>query len=148
MTTKRGETAAIVPSETKGRETPDDRRRVHTGVSVEVRKLLDAGLSVIDPSSGTGYGACRYASRRRDRRGGGWVSRRARRAVTRYRVRVDSYVVVEARNVVEAKARAEIALRQAVAADYRTDVHGRWGEGWHLFGWQSKKAERVNDDDE
>lgn len=63
----------------------------------------------------------------------------------RYRVKVESYVVVEARNVAQAKARAETGLRYAVSDAYRqTEL---FADGWHLYGWAAKKAERVAEDE-
>ena len=64
-----------------------------------------------------------------------------------YRVRVESYVVVEARSIGQAKERAEVALRKAVAADYQSgDDGGRWADGWNYFAFEAKKAERLPND--
>lgn len=64
-----------------------------------------------------------------------------------YRVKVNSWVVVKARNASDAKAKAELALRSAVAHDYHYMTE-RWGEPWELFGWEATgKPERVNDDE-
>lgn len=65
--------------------------------------------------------------------------------MTRYRVRVESYVVVEARNVSDAKATAEMALRSAVKTAYAEG--DAFADGWHLYGWEAKKAEKVGEDD-
>lgn len=62
-----------------------------------------------------------------------------------YRVRVDTYVVVEARNVSDAKAKAELALRSAIKTAYAEG--DTFADGWHLFSWCAKKAEKVTDDD-
>lgn len=62
----------------------------------------------------------------------------------RYRVRVESWVVVEAANVTQAKARAELALRKAVREAY-LESHD-FADGWELYGWQAKKAEAVGRD--
>jgi hypothetical protein len=64
----------------------------------------------------------------------------------RYRVRVVSYCVVEARNVTDAKARAELAHRRAIEQSYRTE-EGQWGDGWEHYGWEAKKVERLPDDE-
>ncbi len=64
----------------------------------------------------------------------------------RYRVRVESFVVVEAANVSQAKARAELKVRQAVRISY-SNQPDQWGDGWELFGFNAKKAERVPDDE-
>jgi hypothetical protein len=66
--------------------------------------------------------------------------------MSRYLVTVTTTVVVEARNVMDAKAKGETALRQAVKFSYREDV-GRFGDGWERFGFQAKKSERLTDDD-
>ena len=63
----------------------------------------------------------------------------------KYRVRVESYVVVEARNVEQAKARAELALRKAVKIEYAEG--DTFADGWHLYGWAAKKAEKVAEDE-
>jgi len=65
--------------------------------------------------------------------------------MNRYRVRVMSYVVVEARNAVEAKAKAEVGLRHAVSTAYRQT--SMFADGWHLYGWEAKKAEKVPEDE-
>lgn len=67
----------------------------------------------------------------------------------RYRVKVESYVVVEARNSKEALSRGELALRRSVEHWYRHDESGKnFGDGWHLFGFNARKAVRVEDDDD
>lgn len=64
-----------------------------------------------------------------------------------YRVKVNSWVVVKARDQKDALAKAELALRKAVEADYRED-HNRWGELWEGFGFQATgKAQRVTIDE-
>lgn len=66
-----------------------------------------------------------------------------------YRVRVESYVVVEARSIGQAKERAEVALRKAVAEDYRRmpeRLDRRWADDWQLFAFEAKKAERLPND--
>jgi hypothetical protein len=65
--------------------------------------------------------------------------------MSRYRVKVESYVVVEASNVGQAKARAELALRKAIREAYLES--GDFADGWELYGWQAKKAERLGEDD-
>ena len=68
--------------------------------------------------------------------------------MTVYRVCVHSYVVVEARNAVHAKARAELALRKVVSHEYTYEELGNlFADGWHLFGWEAKKAVKVADDE-
>lgn len=65
----------------------------------------------------------------------------------RYRVKVESYVVVEGHNIADAKARAELALRNAVGYVYRSDMDIGLADGWELYAWQAKKAERLPDDE-
>ena len=64
-----------------------------------------------------------------------------------YRVKVNSYVVVKARNQKDALAKAELALREAVKmAQASTDpkIADRWGEPWERFGWEATgKPERI-----
>ena len=68
--------------------------------------------------------------------------------MSRYRVRVESYVVVEARNGTVAKAKAEIAHRKAIAHWYAHNQEPpELADGWELYGWQAKKAERVAEDE-
>ena len=68
--------------------------------------------------------------------------------MTSYRVRVESYVVVEARNAVQAKAWAELALRKVVSHEYTYEELGSlFADGWHLYGWEAKKAVKVTDDE-
>jgi hypothetical protein len=52
--------------------------------------------------------------------------------------------VVEARNVTDAKATAELALRSAIKTAYAEG--DTFADGWHLYGWEAKKAEKVCDD--
>ena len=48
-------------------------------------------------------------------------------------------------NASDAKARAEAGLRYAVSEAYRqTEL---FADGWHLYGWAAKKAERVPEDE-
>ena len=62
-----------------------------------------------------------------------------------YRVCVRSYVVVRARNAKQAPAQAELAVRQAIEANYRDAEHDRWGEPWERFGFQATgKPERID----
>jgi hypothetical protein len=66
--------------------------------------------------------------------------------MSRYRVKVESYVVVEGRNVAEAKAHAELAVRKAIKAAYVGDE--RFADGWDRFGFLATgKPERLTDDD-
>jgi hypothetical protein len=74
--------------------------------------------------------------------------------MTRYRVKVESFVCVEARNVEQAKARAELALRKVIRNEYTYELMSEtdgvaplFAEGWELFGFNAKKAERIADDD-
>lgn len=67
--------------------------------------------------------------------------------MNRYRVKVESWIVVEARNVTDAKAKAELAHRKTIEVAYMGTA-GRFSEPWELYGWQAKKAERINDDNE
>ena len=68
--------------------------------------------------------------------------------MNRYRVKVESYVVVEAQNQTRAKAKAEIAHRKAIAHWYAHNQTPPFlADGWELYGWQAKKAERVSDDE-
>lgn len=72
--------------------------------------------------------------------------------MNRYRVCVHSYVVVEADNEKQAKARAELAVRKAVDHAYLTmDVATNrplFGDGIERFGYVAKgKPERLTDDD-
>lgn len=73
-------------------------------------------------------------------------------AVNSYRVKVNSFVVVRARDQKDALARAELALRQAVTASYESDdrkIADQWADGWHLFGFQATgKPERIEEDGE
>jgi hypothetical protein len=65
-----------------------------------------------------------------------------------YRVKVESYVVVNARNEKDAKAVAELAVRHAIAKDYRETDLERWADGWEGFGFLAtgKPAKVVNDE--
>lgn len=66
----------------------------------------------------------------------------------KYRVKVESYVVVEAENQTRAKAKAEIACRKAVGYWYAQELGPPYfADGWELFGWQARKAERIEDDE-
>lgn len=66
--------------------------------------------------------------------------------MSRYRVKVESWVVVEARNGTVAKAKAEIAHRKAIAHWYAHNQDPpEFADGWHLFSWCAKKAEKVPD---
>ena len=66
-----------------------------------------------------------------------------------YRVRVDVWVCVEARNQAQAKAKAEQAVRRAVKEDYAGDTEGDcYADGWHLFGFRALgKPEQVKNDE-
>jgi hypothetical protein len=66
--------------------------------------------------------------------------------MSRYLVTVTTTVVVEARNVMDAKAKGELAVRAAVKRSYR-EAEGRFGDGWERFGFQAKKAQRLGEDD-
>ncbi len=63
--------------------------------------------------------------------------------MSRYRVKVESWVVVEARNATDAKATAELALRSAIKTAYAEG--DTFADGWHLYGWEAKKAEKVEE---
>jgi hypothetical protein len=65
--------------------------------------------------------------------------------MSRYLVTVTTTVVVEARNVMDAKAKGETAIRQIVKASYGSD--DSFADGWERFGFQAKKAERLGEDD-
>ena len=70
-----------------------------------------------------------------------------------YRVKVNSYVVVKARNQKDALAKAELALRKSVAWSYANSWPSDrfdeseflpWGEPWERFGWEATgKPERI-----
>ena len=70
--------------------------------------------------------------------------------MNRYRVKVDSYVVVNADSIAYAKANAELALRKAVQAVYESgdlSTANMLASGWQLYSFQAKgKPEKVNDD--
>jgi hypothetical protein len=68
--------------------------------------------------------------------------------VNAYRVKVESYVMVNARNEKDAKAVAEVALRKAVAKDYRETTLDHWSEPWEGFGFLATgKPAKVVDDE-
>jgi len=46
---------------------------------------------------------------------------------------------------VEAKVKAEAGLRHAVSTAYRQT--SMFADGWHLYGWEAKKAEKVPEDE-
>ena len=60
--------------------------------------------------------------------------------MARYRVKVESFVLINARNVEQAKARAELALRKAVREAYLESRD--FADGWEQYGWLAKKAEK------
>ena len=66
--------------------------------------------------------------------------------MSRYLVTVTTTVVVEARNVMDAKAKGETAVRTAVRFAYANQPQN-FGDGWERFGVQAKKAERLSDDE-
>lgn len=66
--------------------------------------------------------------------------------MNRYRVKVDSYVVVNAESIAYAKANAELALRKAVQAVYESgdlSTANMLASGWQHYGFEAKKAERL-----
>lgn len=64
-----------------------------------------------------------------------------------YRVKVNSWVVVRARNASDAKAKAELSLRRAVAVAYLKDDN-HFTIPWELYGWEATgKPERVDDEE-
>ena len=62
-----------------------------------------------------------------------------------YRVRVEAHVVVEAKSNTDARAKAELAVRQAVAASYREGDSPDWSDGWEAFGFRARGSERYED---
>ena len=62
-----------------------------------------------------------------------------------YRVKVETHVVVNARNLQDAKARGEQGVRLAVKASYRDGQYLDWADGWDGFGFEAKKAARWED---
>lgn len=71
--------------------------------------------------------------------------------MTRYRVRVNVWVAVEATNAKSAKAIAENAVRHSVAVTYREEadaIRPRFASGWELFGFQAVGTPEKVDDDE
>jgi hypothetical protein len=66
--------------------------------------------------------------------------------MSRYLVTVTTTVVVEARNVMDAKAKGETALRKLVKAEYAFEP-SQFADGWERFGFQAKKAQRLGEDD-
>ena len=74
--------------------------------------------------------------------------------MSRYLVKVETLVVVEARNVMDAKAKGETAVRTVVSQEYTyeewSQTHEKppmFADGWERFRFQAKKAERLSDDD-
>ena len=66
-----------------------------------------------------------------------------------YRVKVESYVLVNAGSVGAAKAKAEVALRKAVIASYEsTTIDAQmWADGWVHFGFLAKSTEVWKEDE-
>lgn len=60
-----------------------------------------------------------------------------------YRVKVESYVLVNAGSVGAAKAKAEVALRKSVIASHTSDSETRpmWGDDWTGFSFLAKSTE-------
>lgn len=63
--------------------------------------------------------------------------------MTAYRVRVESFVVVDATSNSDAKAKAELAVRQAVADSYRSEGSPHWADDWQSFGFRARGSERY-----
>jgi hypothetical protein len=64
-----------------------------------------------------------------------------------YRVKVETYVVVPARNVKDAKGRAELAVRRAIERSYRSiDDEDRWADGWEGFAFYAVGTPKLWDD--
>lgn len=55
-----------------------------------------------------------------------------------YRVRVEAHVVVEAKSNTDARAKAELAVRQAVADSYRSEGSPHWADDWTAFGFRAR----------
>ena len=70
--------------------------------------------------------------------------------MTDYRVKVETFGVIRAISNSDARAKAELAVRQAVTDSYRSERCPYWAETVTGFGLLAKKAERyesgVNDD--
>ena len=66
-----------------------------------------------------------------------------------YRVKVESYVLVNAGSVGAAKAKAEVALRKAVIASYEsTTIDAQmWADGWSGYGFLAKSTEVWKEDE-
>ena len=62
-----------------------------------------------------------------------------------YRVRVEAHVVVEAKSNTDARAKAELAVRQAVAASYREGGSPDWSDGWEGYAFRARSSERYED---
>lgn len=63
--------------------------------------------------------------------------------MTVYRVKVEVHVLVEARDMMAAKAKGEMAVRRAVIHWYRHDESGNnFADNWEGFSFRAKKAER------
>lgn len=63
----------------------------------------------------------------------------------KYRVKVETVVVVEARNKNGAKAIAEQGVRFAVNDSYKNVAYPGWADAWEGFGFQAKGCERYED---
>jgi hypothetical protein len=69
--------------------------------------------------------------------------------VSRYRVCVKTYVVVDALNQKAAKALAENAVRRVVKESYLDpDYELPWGDGWQNYAFQAVGTPEKVDDDE
>lgn len=62
-----------------------------------------------------------------------------------YRVKVETYVLVQARSLMDARAQAELAVRQAVADAYRADHGNRLADGWEAYGFRARAATVYDD---
>lgn len=60
-----------------------------------------------------------------------------------YRVKVETYIVVTAKSNSDAKAKAELAVRQAVADSYRSEGVAYWGDGWEAYSFRARSSERY-----
>lgn len=62
-----------------------------------------------------------------------------------YRVKVEAHVVVDAKSNTDARAKAELAVRQAVADSYRQGGSPYWSDDWQAFGFRARGSERYED---
>lgn len=63
--------------------------------------------------------------------------------MTMYRVKVETFVVIRAISNSDAKAKAELAVRQAVADSYRSERSPHWADAFEGFGFRARASERY-----